>query len=117
MTSYPTAAFTRPGLAPGILGAIILMAGLALLDNPDGFFWIRFPVSVLALILCIFAWQGRQWWWIAPLVAIAVAWNPAWVIPLSGQGWVAGQFVAALVFIASGILVKVPSAEDRARRG
>lgn len=116
MTSYPTPAFTRPALAPGILGAIVLMAGLALLDSADGFLWIRFPVSILALVICVFAWQARQWWWILALLPIGVAWNPVWVIPLSGQGWAAGQFVAASVFIISGLLIKVSNPENRNRR-
>ena len=46
------------------------------------------------------------------LVPVAVIWNPAWVIELSGQGWVAIQFVAALVLIASGVFIKVPRGDS-----
>jgi len=116
VTSYPTPEFRRPALAPGILGAIVLIAGLALLDNPGGYLFIKFGVAILALIMCVFAWQAGQWWWIIGLAAIAVAWNPIWPFSLRGQVWVASQFVAALLFVATGLQVKVVNPEDRNRR-
>lgn len=116
MTSYPTPAFTRPALAPGLLGAIVLLAGLALLDNDSAYFWIKAVVAVLALILCVFAWQAKQWWWLLGLVPVAIVWNPVWPLDLHGQGWVAVQFVAALVFVAAGVLIKVRNPQDRNRR-
>ncbi len=116
MTSYPTPAFTRPALAPGLLGAIVLLAGLALLDNDSAYFWIRTIVAVLALIVCVFAWQAKQWWWLLGLVPIAIVWNPVWPTAFHGQGWAAAQFVAALVFVAAGIRIKVRNPEDRNRR-
>lgn len=116
MTSYPTPAFTRPALAPGLLGAIVLLAGLALLDNDSAYFWIRTIVAVLALIVCVFAWQAKQWWWLLGLVPIAIVWNPVWPTAFHGQGWAAAQFVAALVLVAAGIRIKVRNPEDRNRR-
>lgn len=116
MTSYPTPAFTRPALAPGLLGAIVLLAGLALLDDDGAYFWIRTVVAVLALIVCVFAWQAARWWWLLGLVPVAVVWNPVWPTSLHGQGWVAAQFAAALLFIAAGVLIKVQNPEDRNRR-
>ena len=116
MTSYPTPEFRRPALAPGILGAIVLIAGLALLDNSGGFLFIKFGVAILALIMCVFSWQAGQWWWIIGLAAIAVAWNPIWPFAFSGQIWVAAQFVAALLFVAVGLRVKVVNPEDRNSR-
>lgn len=103
----PRAAFTRPALAPGILGALVLFVGFALLDS-DSYLFIRFGVCILAAIVAVFVWQARAWWWLLGLVPIIVVWNPAWVVELSGQWWVASNYVAALVLIASGVLVKVP---------
>lgn len=102
--------FTRPALAPGILAALVLFAGLALLDS-DGYLFIRFGVCILTVIVAVFVWRAEAWWWLGGLVPIAIIWNPAWVIELSGQTWVALQFVAALVLIASGVLTKVPRRE------
>jgi Family of unknown function (DUF6804) len=116
MTSYPTPAFTRPALAPGLLGAIVLLAGLALLDDAGAYFWIRTVVAVLAAILSVFAWQAGQPWWMLTMVPIVVVWNPVWPFDFHGQGWVSAQFVAALAFIVTGILIKVRNQDDRNRR-
>lgn len=100
--------FTRAALAPGILGAIVLLAGLALLDSPGAFLIIRYVTSILAIILCVFVVQAKAWWWLAGLVPIAVLWNPVVVIELHGPGWVSAQYIAALIFIAVGVVTKVP---------
>ncbi|WP_349898423.1 DUF6804 family protein [Parafrigoribacterium soli] len=113
MTSYPAPEFRRTALAPGILAAIVLLAGLALLDSGDGYLWIRFPVSILGVIVGIYAWQSKQFWWLVGLVPIVVLWNPVFIIELHGQFWVAMQFVAALVFIAAGILIKIRNPDAR----
>lgn len=107
MPTAVTPNFTRPALAPGILAALVLFGGLALLES-DAYLFIRFGVCILTVIVGFYAWQSRSWWWLIGLLPIAVIWNPAWVIELSGQGWVAIQFVAALVLIASGVFIKVP---------
>ena len=104
--------FTRSALAPGLLGAVALLAGLALLDS-DGFVFIRYAVSILALIICVFVIQAKSWWWLIGLVPLAIFWNPIVVIELHGQGWVSAQFIAALVFIIVGVRTKVPVAVHR----
>lgn len=115
MTSYPTPAFTRPALAPGIIAAIVLVAGAALVGT-DGFTWIRYVTSILALIVAVFAWQATHWWWLIGLVPIAVLWNPVFVIPLEGVGWQSAQFLAAILFTVAGVMIKVRNADDRNRR-
>ena len=103
--------FTRSALAPGLLGAMALLGGLALLDV-DGFIVIRYIASILALILCVFVIQAKAWWWLLGLVPIAVLWNPIVVIELHGQGWVSAQFIAAIVFIVCGVVTRVPVQKD-----
>ena len=76
-------AFNRAALVPGLLGAIVLLAGLALIGG-DWYLYVRYAVSILALILCVFAWQARMWWWFAGLIPLAVVWNPVWPLPLGG---------------------------------
>ena len=104
--SYPSRV-RRTALVPSILAAIALLAGVALIAG-DGFTVIRYVVSIFALIIAVFAWQARQWWWIIGLAPIAVLWNP--VIPIdigNADVWLGLQYVAALVFIAAGIVIKV----------
>jgi hypothetical protein len=109
--SYPTRS-RRTALAPGILAAIALLVGVALIAS-DGFTVIRYVVSILALIVAWFAWQARQWWWIVGLVPIAVLWNPVFPIDLGQPDlWLGLQYVAVLVFIASGILIKVADTDE-----
>jgi hypothetical protein len=116
MSSYPTPAFRRTALAPGILGAIVLIAGIALLGS-GGFTWILFAASILALVVAVYAWQAAQPWWLIGLVPIAILWNPVWPITLpSDQVWGALQYVAAIIFIAAGVLIRIPNPDARKRR-
>ena len=113
--SYPTPQFTRPALAPGILGALALLAGVALVQS-DTFTVIRYVASILALIVIVFAWNAKQWWWIIGLAPIVIAWNPVVPIEFPDDLWLGMQYVAALIFIAAGIRIKVRNPEDRNRR-
>jgi len=112
---YPTPEFRRTALAPGVLCAIVLLAGVALVGL-DGYVVIRFVVSILALIVAVFAWQARQWWWVLPLAVVAVIFNPVVIVPLEGDLLLGAHYVSALVLIAVAILVKVRNPEDRNRR-
>lgn len=112
MSSYPDRSFRRTALAPGILGAIALLAGLALLDS-GAYFWIKSVVAILAAIVGVYAWQSRQWWWLPLLAAMVVAWNPVWPINWHHWiGWLLAQYVGAVVFLVVGVLIKVPVPES-----
>lgn len=103
--SYPTTR-RRTALIPAIIAVIALFIGVAIIDS-DGFTVIRYIVSIFALIVAVFAWQARQWWWVLPLGAIAVLWNPVFPIELGMPDlWLGLQYVAALVFLIAGILVR-----------
>ena len=114
-TRYPTPEYRRIALAPSIIGTIVLLAGVALVDS-DGYLVIQFIVAIFALIIGYFAWQAKQWWWIIPLVAIAVVWNPVFPITIDGDLWLILHYVAAIVFIAAGVLIKVRNEDDKNRR-
>lgn len=116
MTSYPTPAFRRTALAPGLLAAIVLLAGTALLGT-GGFLWVRFAVSILAAIVAVYAFQAGQWWWMIALAPVVVAWNPVFPFDTNPpELWMAMQYVAAGIFIAAGIVITVPNPEYRNRR-
>jgi uncharacterized membrane protein YoaK (UPF0700 family) len=104
--TYPTRR-RRTAIIPAVLAAIVLLAGLALLEG-DGFIVIRYVVSILALIVGVFAWQAKQWWWLALLVPIAVLWNPVFPIDLGNDTvWLALQYVAAIAFLICGWFIRV----------
>jgi hypothetical protein len=103
--------FTRPALAPSLLAAVVLIACVALVDVP-AFVAVRWGVTVLALIVLVFAVRGRTWWAAVLTAAVAVCWNPLVTVPMPGQLWAALQLVAAAVFIVVGIAVKVPREAD-----
>lgn len=111
--SYPAPA-RRTALIPAMIAMVALLVGGALISG-DSFTVILFIVSIFALIVAVFAWQAGQWWWLIGLVPIAVLWNPVLPIDYAALGvqqlWVALQFVASIVFLAAGILVKTVPAE------
>lgn len=101
-------AFNRAALVPGLLGAIVLLAGLALIGG-DGYLYVRYAVSILALILCVFAGQARMWWWFAGLIPLAVVWNPVWPLPLDGVALQGLAIAGAVVFVAAAVTIKIPA--------
>jgi hypothetical protein len=112
---YQAPVARRMALAPGLLGAIVMLAGLALLDNEGGFVIIRYGAAILAAIVGWFAIQGRAWWAVPLLAAVLVIWNPVFPFDFHGQLWVAGQFGAAIVFIVCALLVRVRAKKEDAR--
>lgn len=96
----------RLALVPGFLGAIAVMAGIALVGS-KGYVWIEYPVAILAAITGWFAMQARVWWLVAALAAIVVIWNPVYPLPLPDPAFLGLSIVAAATFIAAGVLVKV----------
>lgn len=107
---YGAPTVRRLALAPGLLAAIALIAGFALIEV-SGFIVIRYLVSILALIVGYFAFQARHWWWMPPMLAIAVVWNPVFPFGFTGIYWYGAQYLAILIFILAAILIKVPLTE------
>jgi len=111
---YGRPAFRRTALAPGLLASVALLVGVALIES-EAFIVIRFVVSILALIVMVFAFQARHWWWVPVMLAIAVAWNPVYPLDIAGPWWLGAQYVAILVFVLAGIFIKVPYKAEDAR--
>ena len=112
---YPTPEFRRTALAPGVLAAIVVLAGIPLIAT-DGFTVIRFAVSILALIIAVFAWQAKQWWFTVLLAAVAVLFNPVFPIAIGADLLLVLHFVVAVVFVLAALLIRTRNAEDRNRR-
>jgi hypothetical protein len=101
-------ALIRPAFLPGILGAVVAFVGTGLIGS-DFHLVIRFAISILALIIAVYAGQGRRWLWILPLAVIAAIWNPVVPVDFSGQPWILAHIAAAAVFLIVGFFLKVPS--------
>ena len=112
---YGRPAFRRTALAPGLLAGIALLVGTALIES-DAFIVFRYIVAILALIVLVFAFQAKHWWWIPVMLAIAVLWNPVFPIDIDGPLWVGAQYIAILVFVVAGVLIKVRVKPEDARR-
>ncbi|SMH35090.1 hypothetical protein SAMN06295885_1083 [Rathayibacter oskolensis] len=97
-------------LAPGILAAIILVAGLALVGG-DAYDFIRYPVAILAAVIGWFAIQGRAYYWLAGLVPIVLLWNPVLPFSFPDAVWSSLHLAAVGVVVAAGLLIKVPVPE------
>ena len=104
--SRPDPGFRRMALAPGLLSVVLVLVATLLVES-EAYAPFRYLVSIFALICLWFAAQGRAWWALPLLAGVAVLWNPVFPIELSGQLWLALHFVAAAVFLAVGLLVKV----------
>jgi hypothetical protein len=112
--SKPDPGVRRLALAPGLIAALALLIGtLVLNDGP--FTVVRYIVTIFAAIVAVFAFQAKQWWWLPLFAVIAVVWNPIWPLPVEGELWQGAQYVAALVFLLAGWLIKVPIPEEQRR--
>lgn len=100
-------AFQRNAFVPGILVAAVLFLA-PVIFRTDWSAVVLYVVAIGALIIGWFAVQARQWWWGVILLAIAVLWNPVYPFGFAGTLWTIAQFVAAVVFLAAGVLIKSP---------
>jgi hypothetical protein len=112
---YGDRAFTRPALAPGLIAAVVLFVGIALIGQ-NAFTFTSWGVAVLALIVMVFAIRARHWWWLPVFAAVAVLWNPVAPFGFDGPLWLGAQYLAILAFIAAGVLIKVPVTDQGTRR-
>lgn len=104
----------RLALAPGLIAAVALLIGTAVLSE-GSFTVVRYIVAIFAAIVAIFAFQAKQWWWLPLFAVIAVVWNPIWPLPLTGDWWHGAQYLAALVFLLAGWFIRVAIPEDQRR--
>ncbi len=108
----PDPGVRRLALIPGLIAAIALLVGGTTLDEGP-FVVVRYVAAIFAAIVLVFAVQARQWWWVPLFAAVAVLWQPVWILPIGGPLWQALQYVAALLFLLAGWFIKVPIPEDQ----
>jgi hypothetical protein len=107
---YPSRDRARMALAPGILAAIVLLAGLALVGS-DAYDFIRYPVAILAAVVGWFAIQARALLWLIGLVPVLVLWNPVLPFAFPDAVFSSLSIAAVGVFVAAGLVVRVPTPE------
>ena len=105
----------RPGIVPGVLGAIAVLLGLWLFDT-EWFYAVRIATAIFAAILVVMCFQARKpatFVAAALLVVIVIIWNP--VVDVTGvfrgvasQVWMFVELAAAAVMLWSGIVIRVP---------
>lgn len=105
----------RPGLPPAILGALCLLVALALIGT-DYYLYVRYAVSVLALIFAVISVQYRKWWWALPVLPLAVLWNPAWPLSFTDQTWQLLIFLGSAAFLVVGICLRSPDDKETAAK-
>lgn len=109
MPTEKQAVYQRNALAPSLLAGLILLIGIAAIGG-GAFLLFQFLITILALIVGWFAIQAKQWWWAPAFLAVAVLWNPVFPITLPEQWWVGVHYVALLLFVLAGLLIKTPRA-------
>jgi hypothetical protein len=107
---YPSRATSKMALAPGVLAALVLLAGLALVGG-DAYDFVRYPVAILAAVMGWFAIQARALLWLIGLVPILVLWNPVLPFAFPDPVWSSLHLAAVGVVVAAGLIIKVPVAE------
>jgi hypothetical protein len=108
---YGSAEFSRAAIGPGLLGAIALLAGLALIGS-SWFIGVQFAACLFACILCVIAVQAKAWWWLIGLVPVVVLWNPVFPLTLEAQWWRLAGIVGAAVLVAAGLFIRSPLPEN-----
>lgn len=110
----------RPGMLPAVLGAIVLLATIGLIAT-DFYLYVRYAVSILALIFAVITIQHRKWWWGLPMLPLAVVWNPAWPLDFTNEVWQILTLIGSAVFIAAGVFFRAvdttPAPAGRGGRG
>jgi len=95
----------RPVILPGMLLAAALVVGLTTQHLGTATF-MRYLICVLAGIVAVMAFQAKSWWWLPPIAAIVVLWNPVYPFAFGGTVWDGAHVVAAAVALAAGIFVR-----------
>ncbi|AZZ49130.1 hypothetical protein C5C31_01480 [Rathayibacter rathayi] len=107
---YPSRDRARMALAPGILAAIVVLAGLALVGS-DAYDVIRYPVAILTAVIGWFAIQARALLWLIGLVPVLVLWNPVLPFAFPDAIWSSLSLAAVGVLVAAGLIIRVPTPE------
>lgn len=111
--STPEPSLRRLALAPALLLIVLLIAAAPLIGS-DPYQLMRFGISILAVIIGIFAWQARAWIWLPVMAAIAVLWNPLWPLQLPQDVLFGLHYVGAIAALFAGFAIRSPEESSKA---
>ncbi|QHC57442.1 DUF6804 family protein [Rathayibacter sp. VKM Ac-2760] len=94
-------------LAPGIILAIVLLAGLALVGT-DEYVFVLYTVAILAAVMSWFAIQARAWWWLIGLIPMVALWNPVLPFAFPEVIWSSLHLIGIGIAVAAGLSIRVP---------
>ena len=102
----------RPHAIPAVAAAILLV--LALGHHPYGYYtFLRWAVTVAAIVVAAAAWKSGFQWVTWPFVGIAILFNPIAPVYMTRQSWRPIDIICAIAFAASLKVETTPSSDTR----
>ena len=90
----------RPHAIPAVAAAILLLVGLG--HHPYGYYtFLRWAVTIAAVVVAAVSWKSTSQWVTWPFVAIAVLFNPLAPVYMSRHSWRPIDVIAAVAFFVS----------------
>lgn len=88
----------------GLIGSTLLL--VALLPLPYGYYtFLRWSVTLIAVILIVIAVRSGRSAWSGILVPIAILWNPIVPVFLARETWMALDLLGAIVLALVGVVL------------
>lgn len=94
---------TKPHAIPAVAAAVLLVVALG--QHPYGYYtFLRWAVTIAALVVAWVAWRSPQQWATWPFVGTAVLFNPIAPVYLDRETWRPIDIICAIAFLASLVL-------------
>jgi len=101
---------TRPHAIPAVAAAILLIVALG--HHPYGYYtFLRWAVTIAAIIVAVVAWKSNSPWVTWAFVGIAILFTPIAPVYMSRHSWRPIDIICAIAFLAS---LKIETRRDPA---
>ena len=102
----------RPHAIPAGAAAILLL--IALGQHPYGYYtFLRWAVTIAAVVVAVVAWKTQSQWVTWPFVGIAILFNPIAPVYMTRASWRPIDIVCAIAFAASLKVETTPQRESQ----
>lgn len=100
----------RPHAIPAVAAAILLFVGLG--HHPYGYYtFLRWAVTIAAIVVAVVAWKSSSQWVTWPFVGIAILFNPIAPVYMTRHSWRPIDILCAIAFLASLKIETTPQPE------